>query len=225
MSSILGFLLFPIHLQVPPKFLCSHLPSIVPWLHLLLSWGLWQCMAVLLCSPQSSLQPSHLFAVLWCTSMVGWSTFICWWIQSQDWHVCKNQSFVSSCNSSCRCMLPLVWLAPHQLFHWNHPYMCVGWVGSWFFLYNEEIVTHAEVQIQPFCLAWTVFRKRLCDNTMYRRDHIETMWSLILNVVCGILQTWSLYPHTSMYFHETWTQWPLGTVTHMASTDVGSEVI
>ena len=31
-------------------------------------------------------------------------------------------------------------------------------------------------------------------------------------VVCGILQNWSLYPHTLMYSHGTWTQWSLGRV-------------
>ena len=30
--------------------------------------------------------------------------------------------------------------------------------------------------------------------------------------VCGILQNWSLYPHTLMYYHGTWTQWSLGRV-------------
>ena len=39
------------------------------------------------------------------------------------------------------------------------------------------------------------------------------------------LQKRSLYPHTLMYFHGTWTQWSLGRVTHKTSTDVGSKVI
>ena len=39
--------------------------------------------------------------------------------------------------------------------------------------------------------------------------------------VCGILQNWSLYPHTLMYCHGTWTQWSLGRVTHVTSTDMG----
>ena len=39
------------------------------------------------------------------------------------------------------------------------------------------------------------------------------------------LQKGSLYPHTLMYFHGTWTQWSLGRVTHVTSTDVGSKVI
>ena len=39
------------------------------------------------------------------------------------------------------------------------------------------------------------------------------------------LQKGSLYPHTLMYFHRTWTQWSLGRVTHVTSTDVGSKVI
>ena len=43
--------------------------------------------------------------------------------------------------------------------------------------------------------------------------------------VCGILQNWSLYPHTLMYCHGTWTQWSLGRVTHVTSTDMGSKVI
>ena len=29
----------------------------------------------------------------------------------------------------------------------------------------------------------------------------------------------SLYPHTLMYFRGTWTQWSLGRVTHVTSTD------
>ena len=44
-------------------------------------------------------------------------------------------------------------------------------------------------------------------------------------VVCGILQNWSLYPHTLMYSHRTWTQWSLGRVTHVTLTDVVSKVI
>ena len=66
----------------------------------------------------------------------------------------------------------------------------------------------------------------------------ETMWSLIVYVVCSvyvvwsmyvyvcaILQNWSLYPHTLMYSHGTWTQGSLGSVTHVTSTDLGSKVI
>ena len=68
----------------------------------------------------------------------------------------------------------------------------------------------------------------------------EIMWSLILYVVCmhvcmsvvcnkwHILQIanyWSLYPHTLMNSHGTWTQWSLGRVTHVTSTDMGSKVI
>ena len=39
--------------------------------------------------------------------------------------------------------------------------------------------------------------------------------------VCGNLKNWSLYPHTLMYCHGTWTQWSLGRVTHVTSTDMG----
>ena len=39
------------------------------------------------------------------------------------------------------------------------------------------------------------------------------------------LEKGSLYPHSLMYFHGTWTQWPLGRVTHVTSTDFGSKVI
>ena len=39
--------------------------------------------------------------------------------------------------------------------------------------------------------------------------------------VCGILQNWSLYPHTLMYCHGTWTQWSLGRVTHVTSQTWG----
>ena len=43
--------------------------------------------------------------------------------------------------------------------------------------------------------------------------------------IFGILQNWSLmYPHTLMYCHGTWTQWSLGRVTHVTSTDMGSKV-
>ena len=45
-------------------------------------------------------------------------------------------------------------------------------------------------------------------------------------VVCGIfLQDWSPYHHTLMYSHGTWTQWSLGRVTHVTSTDMRSKVI
>ena len=47
--------------------------------------------------------------------------------------------------------------------------------------------------------------------------------------VCGnlqiFLQNWSLYPHTLMYSHGTWTQWSVGRVPHKTSTDVGLKVI
>ena len=35
------------------------------------------------------------------------------------------------------------------------------------------------------------------------------------------LKKGSLYPHTVMYFHWIWTQWSLGRVTHVTSTDLG----
>ena len=56
----------------------------------------------------------------------------------------------------------------------------------------------------------------------------ETMpWYVVvcMYVVCGILQNWSLYPHTLMYSHGTWTQWSLGRVTYVTSTDMGLKVI
>ena len=60
----------------------------------------------------------------------------------------------------------------------------------------------------------------------------ETIRSLIVYVVCsmyvyvcGILQNWSLYPHTLMYSRGTWTQGSLGSVTHVTSTDLGTKVI
>ena len=36
-----------------------------------------------------------------------------------------------------------------------------------------------------------------------------------------MLQNWSLYPHTLISYHGTWTQWSLSRVTHLTSTDVG----
>ena len=42
------------------------------------------------------------------------------------------------------------------------------------------------------------------------RDYVIThsVRSICMYVyVCGILQNWSLYPHTLMYCHGTWTQW------------------
>ena len=39
------------------------------------------------------------------------------------------------------------------------------------------------------------------------------------------LKKGSLYPHTVMYFCGTWTQWSLGRVTYVTSTDLGSKVI
>ena len=58
------------------------------------------------------------------------------------------------------------------------------------------------------------------------RDYVVThsVCSMCM-YVCGILQNWSLYPHTLMYCHGTWTQWSLGRVTHVTSTDMGSKVI
>ena len=47
-------------------------------------------------------------------------------------------------------------------------------------------------------------------------------WPLVQVFFC---KKRSLYPHTLMYFHGTWTQWSLGRVTHVTSTDVGSKVI
>ena len=38
------------------------------------------------------------------------------------------------------------------------------------------------------------------------------------------LEKRSLYPHTLMYFCGTWTQWFLGRVTHVTSTDMGHGV-
>ena len=35
----------------------------------------------------------------------------------------------------------------------------------------------------------------------------------------------SLYQHTLMYYHGTWTQWSLSRVTHVTSTELGSKVI
>ena len=60
------------------------------------------------------------------------------------------------------------------------------------------------------------------------RDYVITHSVLCMSVVCsmyvyvcGNLQNWSLYPHTLMYSHETWTQWSLDRVTHVTSTDMG----
>ena len=65
------------------------------------------------------------------------------------------------------------------------------------------------------------------------RDYVitDSVYVCMLYVyVCGNLRNWSLYPHTLMYSHGTWTQWSLGKVTHVTSTDVtstdvGSKVI
>ena len=40
------------------------------------------------------------------------------------------------------------------------------------------------------------------------RDYVITH-----SVLVFFLQNWSLYPHTLMYSHGTWTQWSLGRVT------------
>ena len=55
---------------------------------------------------------------------------------------------------------------------------------------------------------------------MWGQRSSRGQWPLV-----GNLQNWSLYPHTSMYSHGTWTQWSLGRVTRATSTDVGSKVI
>ena len=46
-----------------------------------------------------------------------------------------------------------------------------------------------------------------------------------LPLVKGFEQKRSLYPHTLMYFHGTWTKWSFGSVTHVTATDLGSKVI
>ena len=122
-----------------------------------------------------------------------------------------------------------------------------------------------------FCLAWTVFRKRLrslilyvvCTVCMYVvcsmyvvickidqcihihwcipmglgyndpwvKSHMwpQQMWVKghlgVSDLWFKFLQKGSLYPHTLMYFHGTWTQWSLGRNTHVTSTAVGSKVI
>ena len=58
------------------------------------------------------------------------------------------------------------------------------------------------------------------------RDYVITHSVRSMYVyVCGILQNWSMYPHTLMYCHGTWTQWSLGRVTHVTSTNMWSKVI
>ena len=51
---------------------------------------------------------------------------------------------------------------------------------------------------------------------MWGQRSSRGQWPLV-----GHLQNWSLYPHTLIYSHGTWTQWSLGRVTHVTSTDVG----
>ena len=55
---------------------------------------------------------------------------------------------------------------------------------------------------------------------MWGQRSSRGQWPLV-----GNLQNWSLYPHTLMCSHGTWTHRSLGRVTHVTSTDVGSKVI
>ena len=63
-----------------------------------------------------------------------------------------------------------------------------------------------------------------CVRSMYVVCSVYVVCSMYV-CVCAILQNWSLYPHTLMYSHGTWTQGSLGSVTHVTSTDLGSKVI
>ena len=129
-----------------------------------------------------------------------------------------------------------VTLNPQLLVHFEHKTL-----ASLYFL-NTKVTRGGGLPMDPtfffsiiFCFVLLVpfwplfFLSRL--NVVQK----ETMWSLILYVVCmcmgggvyvcGNLQKWSLYPHTLMYSHGTWTQWSLGRVAHVTSADVGSKVI
>ena len=55
---------------------------------------------------------------------------------------------------------------------------------------------------------------------MWGQRSSRGQWPLV-----QVLAKSSLYPHTLMYFHGTWTQWFLGRVTLVTAIDVGSKVI
>ena len=86
---------------------------------------------------------------------------------------------------------------------------------------NIKVLTEVQQNVKAFSYIY-ICPLLSCLNVVQK----ETMWSLILYVVCmyvvcGNLQNWSLYPHTLMYSHGTWPQWFLGRVTHVTSRDVG----
>ena len=79
-------------------------------------------------------------------------------------------------------------------------------------------------------ILWCIFMG-LGHNDPWVESHMwpQQMWDQRSSrgqwpLVQVFLQKRSLYPHTLMYFHGTWTQWSLGRVTHKTSTDVGSKV-
>ena len=80
-------------------------------------------------------------------------------------------------------------------------------------------------------ILWCIFMG-LGHNDPWVESHMwpQQMWGQRSSrgqwpLVQVFLQKRSLYLHTLMYFHGTWTQWSLGRVTHKTSTDVGSKVI
>ena len=78
---------------------------------------------------------------------------------------------------------------------------------------------------------WCIFM-RLGHNDLWVESHMwpQQTWGQMSSrgqwpLVKGFEQKRSLYPHTLLYFHGTCTQWSLGSVTHVTSTDLGSKVI
>ena len=99
--------------------------------------------------------------------------------------------------------------------------------GTLLKLQLSHFITTVLVNASPCPLF--VVSPELCSERDYVITHsVRSMYVcmyVVCSLLCGILQNWSLYPHTLMYSHGTWTQWSLGRVTHVTSTIVGSKVI
>ena len=151
---------------------------------------------------------------------------------TMHWYMCTytNKTLLMHVSATPPCVhasTPLCILTMLEKFYYSYERLHILVI-----FIKKEFAEHSHnLQTEYLKLPFNLFLSRL--NLVQK----ETMWSLILYVVCsmyvvfsmyvvcGILQNWSLYPHTLMYSHGTWTQWSLGRVTHVTSTDVGSKVI
>ena len=97
---------------------------------------------------------------------------------------------------------------------------CMYVVCMWYFAKLITVSTY--IDVFPWDLDTIILGKsHTCDpNRCGVKGHlgVNDLWF-------KFFKKRSLYPHTSMYFHGTWTQWSLGRITHVTSTDFGSKVI